>query len=109
MLVEALALYRGPFLASDDEPWALACRERLAGKFVRAVQRHAHALCASGQHRAATVEYQRALAVEPTRESLYRSLIALSRQLGEDAEAADVNRRCQENLRRRLALAPPSS
>jgi LuxR family transcriptional regulator, maltose regulon positive regulatory protein len=120
LLVEALALYRGPFLASDDQPWALACRERLAGKFVRAVQRQAHALCASGQHRAATVEYERALAAEPTRESLYRSLIALSRELGEDAEAADAYRRCQENLRRhfscepsrettRLALASPSS
>lgn len=52
-LRQALALYRGDFLADDDEPWVFAPRERLRDRFERLVSHQAGRLEAAGRQQEA--------------------------------------------------------
>ena len=48
-LRQVLELYRGDFLADDEEPWVFAPRERLRERFVRSVSHQAGRLEAAGR------------------------------------------------------------
>ena len=71
----ALALYGGSFLAPDDGlPWQLACRQRLAAKFVHLVGLAGERWEKGGAGARAALAYRRALDVEPQAASLRRRL-----------------------------------
>jgi DNA-binding SARP family transcriptional activator len=107
MADRVLDLYRGPFLAGDDDAvWQLALRDRLAGRFRRYVHRlGAHReSCANweGAHEL----YERAVALDPLAESFYRGQMNWLRARGRRAEALDVYRRCRQTLSIVLSVPP---
>ena len=109
MLHEVLALYRAPLLASVESAWVLQPRERLRARYTRAVLRSADTRAHAGEPTAALDLLQRALDVEPGVEALYSAALRLLRQLSRDAEAADLYRRCQTQLRLHHGCDPSAS
>lgn len=85
---QALALYKGDFLA--DEPyadWALLERGYLRERAVGAWFRVAEIALALGQPREALVAYRRILTLDPWREEAYAALIRLLQETGHTSEA----------------------
>jgi DNA-binding SARP family transcriptional activator len=103
----ALALYRGNLLPADeDEPWAVAMRERLRSKFVRVVGMHARRLEALGQWEPALALYSRGLDADELTESFYQGLMRCYQGLGRPAEAMSAYRRLRHTLAATLGLSP---
>lgn len=100
-----VALYRGPFLEAESEPWAISARERLRGRFVRLLAQTAEAV---GAHDPAAVIplYEKAIEVDPLAEALYQGLMESHRVLGRAAEGLSVYRRCRDVLARELSIPP---
>jgi DNA-binding SARP family transcriptional activator len=69
---DALALYRGPFLAGEDEHAAvLSARSRIQSRFVRRMALLGDRLEAAGEFEAAVSVYRRAVEQEPLAEELF--------------------------------------
>lgn len=99
LLRQALALYKGDFLA--DEPyadWALLERSYLRERAVGAWFRVAEIALALGQPREALEAYRRILTLDPWREEAYAALIRLLQETGHTSEA----RRLYEQYRNRM-------
>jgi DNA-binding SARP family transcriptional activator len=104
---QALALYRGAFLADDaDRPWAASARERLRRKFLR----HAVLLARRQEHAGRWSEaidwYERGLDVDDLAEELYQGLMACHQALGNRAHAAAAYERCRRALAAGLGVTP---
>jgi DNA-binding SARP family transcriptional activator len=103
----ALRLYRGGFLQSDTEaPWSTSMRERLRGKFVRALQATARELEAVGRCEEAIDLYARGIEADDLVESLYQGLMRSYQNLGRRAEAASAYRRLRQTLSVTLGIQP---
>ncbi len=103
---ELEALYRGPFLAGEEAPWALSRRERLRSRFLRTLLAAAEHLSHLGKAEDALTAYWKVLEVEPLAESAYRGLMNLFLHLGRPAEGLAVYQQCRAQLSRRLNIAP---
>ena len=107
LVKELLRLYAGHFIEKESQDsWAVAARDRLRSKFVRAVTALGAGL---EQHRAwdqAAALYSRALELDNLAEGLYRRLMIVYRELGETAEALQVYRRCRDMLSIVLSVGP---
>jgi adenylate cyclase len=104
---ELLRLYSGHFMEKDSqEPWAIAARDRLAAKFLRAVSHLGAQLEEHRDWEEAAALYSRALELDNLAEALYRRLMVSYRELGETAEALKVYRRCRDMLSIVLGLSP---
>lgn len=102
-----LRVYPGHFLEHDGQhAWADACRDRLREKFRRAVT--VLASCLERQHAwgQASDLYARVLELDNLAEPLYRRLMVCYRELGEDAEALRVYRRCRDLLSVVMGVKP---
>ena len=105
--LDALALYRGAFLAEDDsEGWAVAARERLRGKFVHAVTREASRLEAAQRPDEAIAWYQRGLDADNLAEPFYQGLMRCYHRLDRLPEALGAYRRCKQVLAATANLPP---
>lgn len=93
-----LSLYRGPFLQSDDEPWAHAPRERLRDKTLARVREIGVALEARGELAAAVLCYRHGLRIDDLAEELYQRLMLCHDGLGQRGEALAAYRRCKRAL-----------
>jgi DNA-binding SARP family transcriptional activator len=103
----ALALYRGPFLAGEDElPLVQAARARIDSRFTRQMARAGAALQAAGRMADAARLYARVVELQPLAEDIHRQLIACLLALGRRAEAFDAYRRCRQQLSVLLNLRP---
>lgn len=110
LLQKALNLYAGAFLTSDmDQPWTMAVRERLRGKYVR------H-LCRLVDHHEQEGAWDRAiglcikgLEVDLLAEPFYRSLMRCYLHTDRKAEAAEVYQRCQRKLLNNLGVEPSAA
>lgn len=108
-LQQALSYYEGAFLAGDEaEPWSVATRERLRGRFIHALGRHAEALEAEGDHAAAVLAYLRGLDADAAVESFYQGLMRCHDKLGRRGEAIGAYLRMKQILSITLGL-PPSA
>ena len=87
----AFKLYRGPFLAFEDEFWVLSLRERLRNKFIRVVLRLGSCLEREDKWTEAAECYEKGLAIDDTAEELYQRLMAVHRKQGRNTEAAIVH------------------
>jgi DNA-binding response OmpR family regulator len=104
---ELLRLYPGHFLGQEtQESWAVAARDRLRAKFVRAVSLLGDGLEQECEWRQAAALYSRALELDNLAEGLYRRLMVCYRELGELAEAMQVYRRCRDMLSIVLGATP---
>jgi DNA-binding response OmpR family regulator len=104
---ELLRLYSGHFLEKESqEAWAIAARDRLKAKFLRAVTLLGSSLEAAGQWEQATALYSQALELDNLAEALYRRLMIAYRERGEPAEALNVYRRCRHMLSVVLGAKP---
>jgi len=98
-LAAAFALYRGAFLGLETPaPWALALRDRLQARFLRAVLAAGQAHEAGGDYAAARALYERALEQDNLAEALYRRLMICQREAGDPAGALTTYRRCRDLL-----------
>lgn len=99
------SLYRGEFLSGNTAPWALAARERLRHKTLRVIGRVAEAV-EDRDPAAAVLIYEKAIEIDPLRESSYQGLMRCYRVLHQPAEVEHVYRRCRDTLKRELGLTP---
>jgi len=106
LLTEALALYRGDYLAGLYEDWPMLERERLRGRFLAALEELAGLHAERGDFQEAIERYRRLLAQAPYQESAHRGLMACYYRLGDRAAAIRQYHRCVELLRDELGLSP---
>ena len=106
---QALAIYRGAFLAGEEAYSAIeAARARIDSRFARQMSSAGWRLEALGHLAAAAHIYERVLERQPLAESIYRRLIACLLSQGQRAEAFDAYRRCRQQLLILLNM-PPSA
>ena len=106
---QALALYRGEYLAEDRyEEWALQIRERFRERFVEILSLLADSLARQGQYRAALGYLERAVTESPLDERLYRHLMVYAFCAGERARARQTYERCRAVLECELGERPSS-
>jgi two-component SAPR family response regulator len=98
-------LYRGEFLAESTASWALKARERLRNKTLRLATRAAESLTLCSPAVAVPI-YEKAIEIDPLRESLYQGLMRCHRELHQPAEGLRTYQRCRDTLQRELSLAP---
>lgn len=106
-LDRALDLYGGPFLVNDDRAaWAIAPRERVAGRLRRLLGATGRDLLQAGNHRAATVAFERGVELDPLSETFHRGLIASHAARGRTSDALAAYMRCRTVLASRLGVVP---
>jgi len=94
-----LALYRGPFLADeDDAAWVLQPRERLRTRFARALGELGAYWETRDELPRARACYEKGIDADPSAEGFYRSLMLLLDRMGRRAEALDMFQRCRSAL-----------
>jgi two-component SAPR family response regulator len=103
---KALRMYSGPFLAGDNEPWAISMRERLRNKLLRNVTRLGLYWEEAGNREKAIECYQKGLEVDELMEEFYRRIIKCYLQMGRRAEALAICTRCRTILTSVLGVEP---
>ncbi|MFN2224671.1 MAG: BTAD domain-containing putative transcriptional regulator [Anaerolineae bacterium] len=106
LLTEALALYRGDYLAGLYEDWPMLERERLRGRFLAALEELAELHADRGDFPEAVERYRRLLALAPYQESAHRGLMTCYYRQGDRAAAIRQYHHCVELLRDELGLSP---
>ncbi len=91
LLMAAIDLYKGPFLADTDAEWANAARAGLEFKFWKAVNLLAEQLKARGELRQSITLLEKALAIDELQEDVYYKVMDLYLELG-DTAAADCRK-----------------
>jgi len=103
----ALALYQGPFLASEDAlPWLVGARDRLSQKARQLVLALGLHVEAAGDATRACRLYESGLAIDALYEPLYQRLMSAHLRAGRNAEAMQAFRRCREMLSIVLGIQP---
>jgi LuxR family transcriptional regulator, maltose regulon positive regulatory protein len=98
-LREAVALYRGPYLAEAGyESWALPHRDRLSARFVAGAVRAGELTLAGGDPGEALWLAARALEVEPYSEPAHRLAVAAHAARGDLAAARRARDTCLQQL-----------
>lgn len=109
-LRRAVALYGGAFLhETEDEPWQMVYRSRLASKFKRSVMHLAQSAAATGETPALRGLLERALELDPMAEDLARELMALLQHGGEQAAALSVFEHCRAAIYAGLGARPAAA
>jgi DNA-binding SARP family transcriptional activator len=104
---KALGLYDGEFLKEEkDRPWAVTLRERLRGKFLRAVMEAGRSCEAAGEWEAALSCYRKGLEADDLHEEFHRRKMICLHRLGRRSEAEAAYQRCRRTLRAGLGVAP---
>ncbi len=104
---EAMALYRGHFLADQPEAsWMLAPQERLRNSFARLSSTFGEHLERAGEAAQARAIYQKAIELHPLNEESARRLMTLLRDAGETGAALEVYRALRQRLSVELGQAP---
>ncbi len=100
-------LYLGDFLGQDGEPpCLLAPRERLRGKFLRAVLGLGAAWESLDNWPRAAEAYRRGIEADPLAEELYQRLMLCELKRGHPAAALEAYRRCRHLLSVLLGMKP---
>ncbi len=102
-----LSLYPGHFLAGDDEnPWLLACRQRLASRMFRDLSAIGQLWEDRGAPGKAELIYRRGVELDAVSEILYRRLMSVQTRRGDRAGALATYRRCRRMLQMTLGVEP---
>jgi DNA-binding SARP family transcriptional activator len=106
LTIKALKLYNGPFLEDSPEPWAISTRERLRGRYLRAIRRSGEEFEIAGNYDRSAILYEKGLEADPLVEELYRCLMRCRQAAGQTSEAVAVYSRCKYILRSVLGVEP---
>lgn len=107
MMENAIGLYQGHFLPTDEEhPWTVSYRERLKSKFIRLVTKVGEYLGEAGQWGKTIECYRKAIEVCDLTEEFYRNLMICYQKLGHWAEAIKIYHRCRNILSANLGTVP---
>lgn len=101
-----LALYAGPFLPADDEPWVLSTRGRLGQRVLSALAAAGREHEQRGDASGALALWQRGQEVDDLAEEMYQGAMRCLAQLDRRAEAMAVYRRLRQLLSVTLGVAP---
>jgi TolB-like protein/Tfp pilus assembly protein PilF len=113
-LREAMSLYRGPFLegfpplTDPFDDWVFHERQRLTELFLGALDRAFVERMATGELELVQSMAERALELEPSRETAHRALMAVHLERGDRGAAAKQYAACREALSRELGVSPSS-
>jgi DNA-binding SARP family transcriptional activator len=102
----ALRLYPGPFLQGEQEPWAIATRDRMRSKLLRALEELGRALERSSAWDQVITVYRCALEVEPLGEAFHGGLMLGYAAQERFGEALAAYERCRDLLRASLGIEP---
>jgi WD40 repeat protein/serine/threonine protein kinase/DNA-binding SARP family transcriptional activator len=112
-LQEAIALYRGDFLAdfylsdsNEFEEWAATTRANLRRQALDALETVAEILTFQKDYRQARTIVERQLEIDNLRESAYCQLMTLLALSGQRSEALGVYETCRRLLAAELGMAP---
>lgn len=105
-ITRALDLYRGDFLAGEDESWAIDFRERIRAKLVRRLTAVFRGTVKGQDLRAAVRCCERGLEIDPTAEFFYQELMRLYHTQGRRSDAITLYRRCESTLKKQLGHTP---
>jgi DNA-binding SARP family transcriptional activator len=104
-----LSLYPGHFLAGDEEnPWLLACRQRLASRVFRDLAAIGQIWEDKGAPEKAELIYRRGVELDAVSEMLYRRLMSVQMRRGDRAGALATYRQCRRMLQMTLGVEPSS-
>jgi DNA-binding SARP family transcriptional activator len=107
LLEKALVLYKGDFLEEEKErPWALSLRERLRGKFLRAVMEAGRRHEAAGEWEKALACYRKGKEADSHHEGFYRRIMICHHRLGRPGEALATYQQCRRTLKAALGTVP---
>lgn len=102
-----LALYGGSFLPEDEsEPWSVATRERLRGRFIDALSDCGAALEDAEDPASAIRCYLRGIEADPVVEGFHRGLMRCYERTGRRTEAISAYRRMKQILSVVLGIPP---
>jgi len=106
---KAVGIYRGHFLPTDaKEPWAISLRERFRAKFMQCINSLGSCWMEGGRYDKAIQVFMNGLEIDDLAEEFYQYLMVCYNQLGQQAEAVKVYRRCRSVLESSLGLKPSS-
>ncbi len=97
-LTSASSVLRRPFLAGVDNAWADDVRTRLTDLSHRCFVLLADGWNATGDHQLAATVAERAISIDPYRETAYRALIVAERGRGDAGAAARAFARCERAI-----------
>lgn len=99
-------LYRGPFLAGDEQVFVLGERERLRGRMLRAIAVLAGRFQHDGAHAEALAWYERGIEAEPLTESFHRGVMQVCLTLHRPAEGLAAYERARRIFATQLQVVP---
>jgi len=105
-LQKAVELYRGHFLAFEEDFWTLSPRENLRNHFIRVVLRLGSCLEKHDAWAQAAECYEKGLAIDDVVEEFYQRLMIGHQREGRRAEAVATYERCKKTLQAKLRIAP---
>ena len=104
---KAIALYRGRFLAEDEEKfWTISYRQRLRHRFSRLIARLGELLEKSGQWEKASEFYQKGIEIDELAEEFYQRLMICHREVGRRVNAIETYKCCSKLLSSKLGIGP---
>jgi ATP/maltotriose-dependent transcriptional regulator MalT/DNA-binding SARP family transcriptional activator len=102
-----LSVYGGALLPEEEgEPWSVAARERLRGKFIDALSRHGATLEQQGDLQGAVQCYLRGIDADPIVEAFHQGLMRCYERMGRRTEALSAYRRLKQTLSVVLGVPP---
>lgn len=104
---QAVALYRGDFLAAEDADWVEEQRQWLRGRMLRALQFLSSRALHQDDSASAVAYCRRTLEIEPLHEGTYRTLMVVHARRGELGQVKRWHDLCTRRLREYLD-APPA-
>lgn len=110
LLRRVLDLYRGHFLADeDDEAWAMPARERLRARCALFVGACGRALADAGRDDEAVDCWRRGLDIDDLNEAFYQGLMRSALRLQRASDGIAAYQRCRRTLRMQLGIAPSAA
>ncbi len=107
-LERAFALYKGPFLPGEEEPWAVSFRNTLRAMFQTCVRSLVKTLEDEKDWSQAAQLYEQAIRRDNLPEFFYQGLMRCYFELGLKAEALTTYERCRSVLLQQLNIKPSS-
>jgi two-component SAPR family response regulator len=99
-------IYRGDFLAGQDEYWIKAERDRLLHSYLRTAERVNMSLMERSEFHEAVIFSEHLVSQDPVNESAYLYMMKALVAQGKHTEARRVYRRCQDALMHHLQVEP---